>query len=232
MSNGHQERRTNVVDSTAPIDIDLTAWPRRQHFEHYLNVVPCTFAITVELDVTKFVAAVRSFGRRTYVAQIWAIAYVVNRHDEFKMALTDSRRPAIWPTVHPSFTVFNASQETFASVWVPFDPDFSTFHDAATHVIAKHASATDLFPQGPPPPNAFDVSSLPWTSFTGFTINVDPEFDHLAPIFTLGRYIERDERTLLPLAIQVHHAAADGFHTARLVTELQDLLDEPTWLNA
>lgn len=220
------------MDKTDLIDIDLTAWPRRQHFEHYLNVVPCTYAITVELDVTNFVAAVRSSGRRTYVAQIWAIAHVVNRHDEFKMALTGSHRPAVWSTVHPSFTVFNASRETFASVWVPYDSDFPTFHDAATHVIAKYASATDLFPQGPPPRNAFDVSSLPWTNFTGFTINVDPKANHLAPIFTLGRYAERDDRTLLPMAIQVHHAAADGFHTARLVTELRDLLDDPSWLEA
>lgn len=215
---------------TEPTMIDLAAWPRRQHFEHYLDVVPCSYSLTVELDVTNFIAAVRSLGRRTYIAQIWALANVVNRHDEFKMTLVDPRQPAVWPEVHPSFTVFNAAQETFVSLWVPFDHEFSAFHDSAARVIAEHTSSTEFFPQGAPPRNVFDVSSLPWTSFTGFTLNLDPKSRHLAPIFTLGKYVERDRRSLLPMAVQVHHAAADGFHTARLVDELRESLADPSWL--
>jgi chloramphenicol O-acetyltransferase type A len=76
------------------------------------------------------------------------------------------------------------------------------------------------------------VSSLPWASFTGFTLQIEGGLRHLAPIFTLGRYVEREGRTLLPLAIQIHHAAADGFHTSRLVNELQELLSDPAWIGA
>ena len=74
------------------------------------------------------------------------------------------------------------------------------------------------------------MSSLPWTSFTGFTLNIDGGGRHLAPIFTLGRYVERDGRTLLPVALQIHHAAADGFHASRLLNELGALLNDPSWL--
>jgi chloramphenicol O-acetyltransferase type A len=35
---------------------------------------------------------------------------------------------------------------------------------------------------------------------------------------------------MLPLAIQVHHAAADGFHVSRLVRELEELLADPRWI--
>jgi chloramphenicol O-acetyltransferase type A len=36
----------------------------------------------------------------------------------------------------------------------------------------------------------------------------------------------------MPLAVQVHHAVAEGFHAARLVRELQDLFaDAPSWLD-
>ncbi|WP_436736204.1 type A chloramphenicol O-acetyltransferase [Streptomyces sp. BBFR102] len=216
----------------APIPIDLDTWPRRQHFAHYRRRVPCTYAITVELDVTAFGAALRRSPRKSYLAQVWALATVVNRHDEFRMCLTASGEPAVWPVVHPAFTVFNPERETFACVWAPYDSDFGTFHDAAAPLLAEHGGATDLFPQGELPPNAFDVSSLPWTSFTGFNLDIRDGWDHLAPIFTLGRYTERDGRLLLPLSVQIHHAAADGFHTARLVDELRSLLADPTWLNA
>lgn len=216
------------METPAPIDLDT--WPRKQHFEHYLRASPCTYAMTVELDVTAFVAALARSDRKTYVAQVWALATVVNRHQEFRMCLTDDGAPAVWPTVHPAFTVFHAERETFACVWAAYDPDFGAFHDVAAALLAEHASAVDFFPQGAPPPNAFDVSSLPWASFTGFTLNIQHGWRHLAPIFTLGRYVERDGRVLLPLAVQIHHAAADGFHTARLVDELQALLSDPSWV--
>lgn len=214
----------------APIPIDLAAWPRAEHFTHYLRTVPCTYAMTVEVDVTAFVGAVRAAGRRAYLTQVWALASVVNRHDEFRMTLTDDGAPATWPRVDPSFTVLDAARETFASLWVPFDPDPGAFHDAAARVVAAHAGSTRMFPQGSRPPHTFDVSSLPWTSFTGFTLDVGGPSGHLAPIFTLGRYVEREGRLLLPLAVQVHHAAADGFHTARLVEELRELLGDPSWV--
>lgn len=214
-----------------PTAIDLGTWPRRQHFEHYRQRVPCTYSMTVELDVTAFTAALRQSPRKSYIAQVWALASVVNRHDEFKMCLTASGHPAVWSAVHPLFTVFNAERETFASVWAPYDSDFGAFHEAAAPLLAKHSHATDFFPQGAPPANTFDVSGLPWASFTGFNLNIGNAWDHLAPIFTLGRYTERDGHVLLPLAVQVHHAAADGFHSARLVNELQALLAHPTWLD-
>ncbi len=214
----------------APTPIDLDTWPRREHFEHYRRRVPCTYAMTVELDVTAFAAALRRSRRKTYLAQIWALSTVVNRHEEFRLCLTESGAPAVRPVVHPAFTVFNPGRETFACVWAPHDADFGAFHDVAAPLLAEHASATELFPQGTPPADTFDVSSLPWTSFTGFNLNIGGDWDHLAPIFTLGRYVERDGRVLLPLAVQVHHAAADGFHTARLVDELRALLADPSWL--
>jgi chloramphenicol O-acetyltransferase type A len=215
-----------------PVPIDQRTWPRREHFAHYRRAVPCTSAMTVDLDVTEFATVMATSTHKTYLAQVWALASVVNAHEEFRMASTAGGEPAVWPLVHPSFTVFNGRSETFASVWAPYDPDFGRFHEAALPVLVEHADATGLFPQGAPPPNVFDVSSIPWTSFTGFALSIRDGFDHLAPIFTIGRYRERDGRTLMPLAVQVHHAAADGFHVARLVDELQQLLAEPDWVTA
>lgn len=81
------------------------------------------------------------------------------------------------------------------------------------------------------PANVFDISSLPWTSFTGFTLNMRGGWNHLLPIFTLGQYREVAGRMKLPLAVQIHHAAADGFHTARLIKELEELFRDPSWLS-
>ncbi|MEV8273337.1 CatA-like O-acetyltransferase [Microbacterium sp. NPDC077184] len=214
----------------SPEPIDLDTWARREAFEHYRERVPCTYAMTVEIDVTALLAALRRAGRKTYLAQIWAIAHSVNNRREFRMALTDAGAPATWPVVHPAFTVFNAARETFAVVWSPYDSNFAAFHERAARVLAEAASSVAMFPQGELPPNAFDVSSLPWASFTGFSLQIDGGTRHLLPIFTIGRHIEREGRTFMPLAIQAHHAAADGFHTARLAEDIRARMATPEWV--
>ena len=76
------------------------------------------------------------------------------------------------------------------------------------------------------PQNTFSVSMIPWASFEGFHLDLQKGYGYLAPIFTMGKCREEGGRTLLPLAVQVHHAVCDGFHTCRLIDELQKILDE------
>ncbi len=129
-----------------PEPIDLETWTRRETFEYYREQVPCTYAITVEIDVTELLAALRRTGHKTYLAQIWAIANAVNRRPEFRMALTEAGAPATWPVVHPAFTAFNAARKTFAAVWSQYDTDFSAFHERTAPVLSDAASATTMFP--------------------------------------------------------------------------------------
>jgi hypothetical protein len=75
-----------VLPMGRPEPIDMATWARAEHFEHYRTRVPCSYAITVEIDVTELTALRRS-GRKTYAALVWAPATVVNRHDEFRLTL-------------------------------------------------------------------------------------------------------------------------------------------------
>nr|WP_245534409.1 CatA-like O-acetyltransferase [Xylanimonas cellulosilytica] len=210
--------------------LDLDTWPRRETFEHYFRRNRCTFAATVDVDVTALVGALPGSGRKTYPSQVWAIATVVNRHPALRMSMSDDGVPGVWDRLDPMFTVLNPERETFCAVRVPYDADFAVFHDAATALLTEHRHATAMFPQGPPPDHTFDISSLPWTSFTGFALQVEHGWEHLRPIWTIGRFRESGGRTLMPLALQIHHAAADGLHAARALADLEQLLAEPGWL--
>ena len=70
------------------------------------------------------------------------------------------------------------------------------------------------------------ISMVPWVEFTGFNINVFDEGKFLLPIFTMGKFFERDGKRLLPLAIQVHHAVCDGYHVGVFVEKLQGYIDQ------
>ena len=55
-------------------------WPRREAFQwQYLTNTPCTWSMTVQLDVTRLVRS----GAEIYPALLYALARVANRHEEF-----------------------------------------------------------------------------------------------------------------------------------------------------
>lgn len=212
--------------------LDPETWNRREHFAHYLHRVPCTYSVTVNIEVTKLRSSARALGRKTYPTQIYLLASAVNRFRELRMALDANGEPGCWDVVHPSYTVFNTDTETFSALWTRYSPDFATFHAAVVRDIERYRTATTLFPQSDMPPNTFDVSSLPWLEFSAFNLNIDGGSKHLLPIFTIGKYVEDDAgRTFMPLAVQLHHAAADGYHAARFVETVQAMADDgERWL--
>ena len=63
--------------------VDRAAWPRNEYFEHYFSNTPCTYSMTVKLDVTN----IEEKGLKYYPALLYALTTVVNRHEEFRTAL-------------------------------------------------------------------------------------------------------------------------------------------------
>ena len=91
---------------------------------------------------------------------------------------------------------------------------------------AEYSKSTRYAPKEGTPPNSFNISMVPWLEFAGFNINVFNEGKFLLPVFTMGKFFERDGRRLLPLAIQVHHAVCDGDHMGQFVEKLQKYVDD------
>lgn len=220
------QNKNNQNSKSTPVftPIDRAAWARAEHYDHYMHTARCMHSTVVNIDVTALRQALKRRGLRAYPAQIWMLAAAVNRHAEFRMARDGSGAPGVWSFCHPSFTVLNRETETFSCLWTPWEEEFSAFYQSAVEVMDTRATGR-IFPQGDMPDNLFDISSLPWVEFTSFHLSLYTEGTHLAPIFTLGKYVQQGDRLLLPLAIQIHHAACDGLHLGRFVETLQELAE-------
>ena len=206
--------------------IDIEIWKRREWFEHYLNKVRCTYSMTVNIDITKLQFIRQEQKIKLYPVLIHMLSKVVNRHEEFRIDFDEHGELGCWDIVHPLYTVFDRENETFSALWTEYNCDFPTFYHLYQQDIAEYGSVGRFSPKDNVPLNNFSVSSIPWTSFTGFNLNVYAEGTYLRPIFTFGKYFEQNGRTLLPLSVQVHHAVCDGFHVSRLISEFQDLADK------
>lgn len=71
------------------------------------------------------------------------------------------------------------------------------------------------------PENLFNISALPWVNFTSFNLNLQNGYNYLLPIFTIGKFTKKDDKYMLPLSLQVHHATTDGYHVGSFLEDLQ-----------
>ena len=201
--------------------VDLAHWARQEHYHHYLSQVPCTYSMTTRLDITPILQA----GHSLYPAMLHCISKTVHMHAEFRMELDADGRLGYYKRLHPCYTVFHKDTETFSNLWTEYTPDYEAFCEAYRLDMAQYGRNPGMEAKPGTPENTFPVSMLPWASFEGFNLNLQKGYDYLLPIFTMGRYQETGGKTLLPLAVQVHHAVCDGFHLCRFVNGLQARLD-------
>lgn len=201
--------------------IDQAHWARKEYFDHYFSQVPCTYSAVFKLNITKL----RQQGQKLYPTMLYHIAAEVNLREEFRTALDGTGRLGIYDQMHPCYTVFHKDSETFSNLWTEYNPDYKTFCESYRRDMAEYGKTPGVMAKPDTPENTFPVSMLPWACFEGFNLNLQKGYDFLLPIFTMGKYYEEGGKTLLPLAVQVHHAVCDGFHLCRFVNGLQARLD-------
>ena len=204
--------------------IDLNTWNRREHFALYRQQIKCGFSLTTKLDITALRTALAETDYKFYPVMIYLISRVVNQFPEFRMAMKDNAL-IYWDQTDPVFTVFHKETETFSALFCRYCPDISEFMAGYNAVMAEYQHNTALFPQGALPENHLNISSLPWVSFDGFNLNITGNDDYFAPVFTMAKFQQEDNRVLLPVSVQVHHAVCAGFHAARFINTLQMMCD-------
>ena len=205
--------------------IDINGWSRKEHFDAYFTGNPCTYSLTAELDVTTLLSTLREGEFKFFPTLLYGISYVVNRHQEFRMNFDENGRLGYFDQVNPCYTIFHKENETFSAIWTAYDEEFERFYRNYLQDMQIYSNVPGFSPKQTANHNLFNVSSIPWTSFSSFHLNLQKGYAYLPPIFTIGRYTEKDNRFLMPLAVQVHHAVCDGYHVARFLNELQE------WIN-
>lgn len=207
--------------------IDMETYPRREHFEQF-RAMRLTFSATVDIDITALRRAANAANARVYLAQIWMLTTAANRVPEFRLSVNDEGVLGTWEVLDPLYTVLNAEKQTFSSLWTPYSAEFGAFSRDCLATIERFGDGS-FEPQANVPAHVLNVSSIPWVEFTSFNLNLPTDF--LLPILTIGKYRSREDRTLLPLAVQVHHAVCDGWHLGRFVEQVQAIADDAdSWI--
>ena len=204
------------------IKIDLDSWKRKPYYEHYMNENPCTYSMVIKLDITKIIES----KEKLYPALLYSITKVINNHEEFRYALNEKKELIMYDYMMPCYTVFHKEEETFSNIWTEWKEDYTDFLNEYNNDLLLYKDNIEIMAKQNTPENTFPVSMIPWTSFESFNLNIKGNYEYLTPIFTIGKYYREENKTLIPLAIQVHHGVCDGFHTCRFCNELQEVINK------
>ena len=202
--------------------LDAADYLRYAHFRHFLDEAPSSISLADEVDVTALRDACRRTDSPFYLSFLYLVTRIVNAHDEFRMTTVDAPdfeapMPAVWDTVNPVHNVFHEERETYTNIVSLWRPDYDGFcRDAAEGMERARRLTIESVPCGE---NVFEASCVPWRHFTA--VGLASDCLPLTPIIAWGRWREDNGHCRMPLSIQIHHAAADGYHLARFLNEAE-----------
>lgn len=118
-------------------------------------------------------------------------------------------------------THFHKEDEQFVKLVTEYHSDFQTFYQRFLLDQEKYKDYR-VFDLKEVPSNVFDLSCLPWVHYRNFDMHIFDSGTYLAPVITWGKYSKSpDGRILMPLSMNIHHAAADGFHLCRFFSDTE-----------
>ena len=98
--------------------IDVSTWERAMHYEVFRNSVQPQYCVTFDVDVTNFLSYVKKRNDSFTFSFVYAVTKCANEIQPFRCRFVDGK-PAIFETIHTSFTYLNRDTELFKVVNVP-----------------------------------------------------------------------------------------------------------------
>lgn len=205
--------------------IDLNNWPRRECYEHFINNAGCSYSITINMDISNLYNYLKENSIRIYPAFTWIVSKAVNQLNEFKMGYDEEGRPGYYDKINPCYSVLNDETKIMADLCTEYNESFNEFYNDMVCSLDNYKNdksySTNFYQ------NFFIVSCLPWMSYSSFNVNSEGSQPFLFPMVTWGKFFEQDHKVFIPLTIQIHHAAADGYHCSVFYNNIEEVINNP-----
>ena len=137
--------------------VDRQNWKRKNYFKHYFKDVPCTYSMTVKIDITQIIEE----NKKLYPSMIYCITSIVNKHEEFRTALDDEMRVGIFDEMIPCYTVFNKETECFSNIWTECAKSYEEFLKSYEEDMLKYGDCETFEGKPGAPANTFPISMIP-----------------------------------------------------------------------
>ena len=206
--------------------IDFETWERKEHFKYYINLIKTNYNLTAELNINQLMEKIKEKKLKFFPTMLYCIIKAVNQNKEFRMDYDKEGNLGYWDYVVPSYTIFHDDDKTFSDIWSEYDENFEKFYTNVVEDIEKYKDIKGVKTKLGRGDNFCPISCIPWLSFTGCANDTYSEAKMLFPVIAFGKYFKCDEMTMIPISVFVNHAVADGYHTCKLINDIQSIIND------
>ena len=206
--------------------LDVTNWARRDLFEFFRKYDNPYFNICTRLNVTRLLEFLRHRPETSVsLAYHYFALRVANEIEPFRYRLREGK-VLVHDVIHGGAPVL-LPNESFTFAYFDYDEDFEKFILGAQRSVDRIRNE-----DGPFSPLESDdrihFTTLPWVTFTSFAhARRNWGREDSVPKIAFGKFTRENERMLLPISIEVHHALMDGLHVGRYLNRLEEMLGRP-----
>ncbi|MBA2525442.1 MAG: chloramphenicol acetyltransferase [Pyrinomonadaceae bacterium] len=205
--------------------LDVTTWARRDLFEFFGGYTNPYFNICTRLDVTRLLEILRARPETSVSLTYHYFALrAANEIEPFRYRLKDGK-VFVHDVVHGG-TIVLLPNQSFNFAYFDYEEDFAKFIVEAERAT-KAAQRSDATFSPSPSEDRIHFSVLPWVSFTSFAHARNTGRADSVPKIAFGKFSRENDRILLPISVEVHHALMDGLHVGRFLTRLEEVLAKP-----
>jgi chloramphenicol O-acetyltransferase type A len=208
-----------------PTYLDVATWARRDLFNFFVNFDNPYFNICTRLDITKLLESLRRQPKTSVSLAFHYFALrAANEIEPFRYRLRDGK-VLVHDVIHGG-TIVLLPNESFNFAYFNFYEDFGTFISEGQRSITEVQKGDKPF-NPDPSDDRIHFTVLPWVSFTSFAHARNWGREDSIPKVAFGKFTTENQRTLLPISVEVHHALMDGLHVGRCLSRMEEMLDDP-----
>ena len=200
--------------------IDMSKYPRLDHFRHFLTMNQPFISITVQVDISDWLPRLKASGCPFFLSFQYAVVRAANRIPEFRQRILNEEIIE-YDYCNPSYIVA-LPDDTYRYCNVNVNQPFSKYleqscikQDAALHSEHLEEEDEDIL-------SLLFISTVPWLNYTEAMMPAYKSEKYLA--LEDGRVVER-VKTSIPVTLLVNHALIDGIHVGRFFDNLGEELN-------
>ncbi len=201
--------------------LNISQWPRKEHFEFFRQFEEPFFGICVDVDCTGPYNFCQNSGQSFFLYYLHKASLAANRTEPFRYRIKEGQ-VVVYDRVDLSATI-SRPDGTFGFSYMTHDDDFERFHQQAEEEIDRVRDSRGLEP-AVSGENVIHYSALPWLRFTSLSHARSFSFQDSAPKISFGKMFDEEGRKKMPVSVHVHHALMDGIHAGEFVEKLRKLL--------
>lgn len=213
--------------------VDFEKWERKDNFNYFKDFLNPFTAVTSEVECGECKAKSNKEGRSFFICYLYAILRAVNEVKELRYRLEPTGRIVLYDKVDVISPIKMKENGKFFTVRISYNENFEDFYKDAQLTIQSIPEDGDPYAteHEEAEKNNVDVvlvSAVPDLYFTSIVPTQKHRSGSDYPLITVGKATHQNGKTIMPIALAVHHSFVDGFHIASFFHKIETYLKEIT----